>query len=522
MLRRMLGFPPSVVLTPARVAEARLRGPAWRDRDHSAFALNRCASLMSDSGKRSRRQARGRRRVTLLHWRDTLDQAGTRVRLYAAVAIALYLVSWTLVIGRAVARDTAIDFAVGDAMGLYVYLPSLVIDRDLSFDNQLAIQHEEDQRQIDSINRNRWPIGVALSVAPAFLVAHGASLLIHYVTGAAFFVPNGYSPLYFACCVGWIMALGLAGMICIDRLIVERFNVPGRVAAAAVLTTWLGTNYLWYTVREPLLAHMVGATWVIFCVFLIHLLERNAGEGRLLWWHVPALALAVSMAVACRFTNAFIFPLVIYAAVVLVRAGLMRRVLRVAPLVVLALAPLLLQVIVMRSVLGRIGHNGVQDLGYEPRERFYWTEPALFRSLFSSRHGLFFSTPALLVAAAGLIWYLVRRRGWRDPLLASFVLSAMVLWYVNSAWYAWWFGPSVGNRGFVELAGLFTIGFALAYAELGAAARPRWRSALVAFLALSFLVNYAIMSLKMFDLVRESQTLIPWEDRVFTGRWERI
>jgi hypothetical protein len=71
------------------------------------------------------------------------------------------------------------------------------------------------------------------------------------------------------------------------------------------------------------------------------------------------------------------------------------------------------------------------------------------------------------------------------------------------------------------LAGLYTIGFALAYVWLGTL-RRRTIYLVLGALAACFLVNYGMMTLKLLDLVGENQTLIPWEDQILTGRWKRI
>ncbi|HMB96502.1 MAG TPA: glycosyltransferase, partial [Tepidisphaeraceae bacterium] len=273
-----------------------------------------------------------------LHFLDTterLDHSANRVRFYVKLTIVLYALAWTLVLVRGHVRHTTVDFAVSDATGYYIYLPSVVIDHDLKFENQLADQFHSDETMYDAnaMKHNRWPIGVALSIAPAFLVAHGLSLLLYHWTGSAMWMPNGYSPIYYILCVAWAMAIGTAGMICIDRLLVERFAIRGRIVAAAVLTTWLGTNFAWYFVREPLLAHMLGAAWVIFSVYLIHLIEMNCRVGRVIWWQLPLLAFVASMALVCRLTNAFMLPMFVYLLVVLIRQRLIPRAMKTLPLI---------------------------------------------------------------------------------------------------------------------------------------------------------------------------------------------
>jgi hypothetical protein len=222
-------------------------------------------------------------------------------------------------------------------------------------------------------------------------------------------------------------------------------------------------------------------------------------------------------------TNAFMFPVFVYLTVVLVRYGMVWRALKLMPLALPALFPILLQEIVRHQLLGGGGTapEAMQDLGYDKHETFYWTDPALIRSLISSRHGLFFSTPLLLLSLWGLVWYVTRPGKRRDTLVACFAFSAIPLWYVNAAWYAWWFGPSAGNRGFVELAGLYAIGFALAFTWM-ARFGPVARRVLVTAILLGFIANYLVLAVKLFDLVGENDSLIRWEDRVFIGSWERI
>lgn len=453
---------------------------------------------------------------------ERLDRFSERLRLYAAVTAVLYVLAWMLVLVRAHVKQTTVDFAVSDAIGYYVYLPSLVIDHDLKFENQLSIQFPvKDEEYSQALQHNRWPTGIALSIAPAFLVAHGTAILVHYWTGWSLFAPTGYSPVYFVFCVGWAMLIGLAGIILLDRLLIQRFLLRGRLVAGAILLTWLATHYVWYFVREPLMAHMIGASWVIFAIYLVHRIEQFLIDEPLPWWPLPLLALVMSMALICRMTNAFLLPMFIYLAVLLHRRGQMMRALQMLPLILLAMWPLALQLYIWKIVLAGLTSQGVQGMGYGENERFVWTQPALLRSLFSSRHGLFFTTPILLFSLWGWIWHLLRRGGWRDLLLSSLAASALLLWYINSAWYAWWFGPSVGNRGYVELAALFAIGFAFGIVWLNQKNFVA-RRIIMGLMVLATLFSFSLIGLKLLGKIGDNQLLIPWEEQVLTGRWKRI
>ena len=134
--------------------------------------------------------------------------------------------------------------------------------------------------------------------------------------------------------------------------------------------------------------------------------------------------------------------------------------------------------------------------GYAPHEGFNWLHPALWQTLLSTRHGLFTWSPMLILSAVGVGIAL-----WRKPnsapggeLLVALLFSAVLLWYVNSAWRDWWFGWSFGNRAFLELAVLFALGLA-SLVEKVADARPTLRRAVVYVSAVAVLYNYVLMSL---------------------------
>jgi hypothetical protein len=110
---------------------------------------------------------------------------------------------------------------------------------------------------------------------------------------------------------------------------------------------------------------------------------------------------------------------------------------------------------------------------------------------------------------------------WSDPLIGALVAGALALWYVNASWYAWWFGNSAGNRGYIELAPLFMIGFGLAYAWLERRSAPA-RRAVLALIALAVLVNYAVVAGKLTNRLEGHDPLLAWEKRALTGAWERF
>jgi hypothetical protein len=265
------------------------------------------------------------------------------------------------------------------------------------------------------------------------------------------------------------------------------------------------------------MVHGVGAFWVMAVVFLIHRMLIDLDRHALRGWLLLLLAFSVSMALICRATNAMVLPFFIYLLYRIIKAGLLGRMLAWLPVALLGLAPLVLQLLVQRAIHGSVTPDSVQQSGYDPREGFaFATNPQLFKILFSSRHGLFFWAPVLLLSVVGVALYLVRRPIRRDeatlrqataglpvrwdPILLCFIASAAVLWYINSAWYAWWFGSAFGARAFIEISGLFVIGivFAFEFARQGA---RFWRYLAGAVVVVGFGVTYLLMAARMLDRI---------------------
>jgi hypothetical protein len=388
---------------------------------------------------------------------EALDSRRSRLRLYAFITLVFFALAWIAVVVRAVAMDREVNVIISDGRYYYVYLPSLVVDGDLDFSNQIREHWETEwnpalllDRTERGLVRNQYPIGLALTLFPSFLAAHAATKA-SALGGGAPLAPDGYSLLYQLAATATVMALGLASMAMIDSLVVRRFHVNPRAAAAAIVAYWIGTPFAYYFFREPLMVHVVSAFWVA-SILSVGLAMTDGVR----WWHPLVLTLAISMALVCRPSNVFIAPFLVYVAVELHRRRLLAGVIRFLPLAILGLVPLFLQLLTWRLLSGHW-------VNYGYRVSFHWSEPMFLQTLVSPRHGLFVWSPLLVLAAGGAAWATFRRGYIRDGLWLSLLLSGAILWYVNSAWEIWWFGDAFGARAFLELSFLFILGLALCF-----------------------------------------------------------
>jgi hypothetical protein len=410
-----------------------------------------------------------------------------RYRIYAAAAGAFFLFAVGLAAAKAYLGGHPFDLAVSDGRFYYAYLPSAVIDGDLDFSNQISEHWGPDfqpalleARTPSGLVKNKYPIGLALTLSPAFLVSHVLVLMSRGLIAA-----DGYSWPYQLACLAVIELMVWRILVQTDRLLTERLNIAAGPVLAGLLVVAFGTPCAYYACREPFMVHAVSAFW---CTeFVAVAAAGNRGPA----WFWPRLAFCGAMAVICRPTNIHLAPVAIAGAAQVVRAAGLWRTMLCLPLASVAFVPIGLQLMTWRLLSGHWLYYSYQEEG------FNWSSPALWETLFSSRHGLFFWSPMLLIAVGGLLRA-------RDPLIRCWLLGGILLWYANSAWHCWWFGDAFGGRAFVELSGLFGIGLALSFSRWWD--RP-WLVAVLIVLAVVF--NWVLMALYVSHAVPRAGYLLP-------------
>lgn len=416
------------------------------------------------------------------------ETESNRSRVYFAIAGLFF--SLALVGGIAKSRilGQRFDLPVSDGRYYYAYLPTVAIDRDLDFSNQIAEHwgpdfHADlslDRTETDRV-RNKYPIGFALTVAPGFLIGHIVALASNGHIPA-----DGYSWPYQVGCLAAIELLVWQTLVLADRIMTQRLHMSPNAAMLSLATVALGTPYAYYAGREPFMVHAVSAFW---CTLVAAIASDSERQTK---WKLPQIAFATSMAIVCRPTNLHLVPLLIFAIFKMVRGFDFASLLRTTPLALLAAAvPTGLQLLTWKSLSGNWIYFSYRGEGFD------WTRPALWQTLFSSRHGLFLWSPVLVVACLGLM------RRISNVFVASWSMGFLLLWYANSAWRTWWFGDSFGGRAFLELTGLFAIGLGLAFETMSAKSRIA-----VALLAVAF--NAAFMMLYITHRIDRDGYLFGW------------
>ena len=341
----------------------------------------------------------------------------------------------------------------------------------------------------------RWldphPIGPALMMAPFFIVADVATRL----TGGQ---RDGFSSYYqHAAGLAGLTYL-LIGLAVLRRMLVRHFE-PAVALTTLATITW-GTNLFHYGTYDSVFSHAFS-----FCliVSLVTLTDE--------WWAEPAtgrstaLGLIGALIFLTRHTNAMFLMFVPLHGIVDVATlrsrgpQLWARRRNIAVMAAAAVLGALPQLLIYKQATGFWFVSPYSALG----AGFRFGAPHLFGVLFSTQKGLFFWSPALLLAVAGFFV----ARGWPRSLILPSALVLAVNTYLIASWFDWQFGGSFSHRGFTDSLGLLAIFMAAFFAWV--ATRPRVLGVVAPITALVVLLSVA-------QMIQYWQGVLPIADTTWT------
>jgi len=365
----------------------------------------------------------------------------------------------------------------------YFWLPSVVIDHDLDFANQLAHSGTMDPAMRDlalKLPRTRtglldtkYPPGWAIGSLPFFLLAH------------LYAPPNatGFEPIYLI--ATWLgQLLYAAAGLWLAFQIVRRY-FPAHIATIAVLLGWLTSPLVYYQTARLSMSHSQVFVLAMLVFWLaLQLNERHTSARNWILLGFSSALLVVTRNVAVVYLT--------LPAWVLVRN--LRSLESAAWLALGAAAPIAVQLVSWKILYG-------SWLAYSyGGERFNFSDLHLVGVLFSPLHGWFYWHPLLLAGiAAFLVW------GWRRAEGRAWAASLLVIVLLDAAWPTWWLGSSFGHRGFEVPTFFAMIGFAMLLQA--SSTRLAIRNVLIAIAMLAVVWNLALLTLFLAQR-------IPREERV--------
>jgi hypothetical protein len=420
----------------------------------------------------------------------------------AAVATALLCAAWLrwrrgATATRLAALTLAVLFVAGlaaqqrlgarlqsDGFYYYAFLRSIVNDHDVNLANDyplIGVGGEELMRPTPTgYAQTAWSVGPAMAWMPFYAIGElGAR---HLASRGVKVALDGTSyPYRQAICIAGLF-YGLLGFWFCYRL-AARFFTPA-VAAMATAGLAFGSFMLWYLVKEPTMSHATSMGVVAAFVY-----AWAATRGRRGVWGWAALGLVGGLMLAVRWQNAIFvaFPAWEIAAALAAGTGAEARraaLGRGAVFAACAFVTFLPQLLAWNAIYG-------SPIAVSPLSpKMLWLHPDPVRMLWSSRNGLFSTSPVAYLAAVGLVVWAFRNRAFGWPTLGVFCLAV----YVNASVEDWWGGAAYGARRFDGAVPLLVLGLAAAVDGLRRWIARRPLAAVTALLALLALWNVTAMA----------------------------
>lgn len=341
-----------------------------------------------------------------------------------------------------------------DGFYYYAYLRSLTFDRDVDFTNDYRMLGLGDKTHLfqptpTGYAQSAWTVGPAIVWSPFFAAGHAVAERLARTRPDI--TADGISfPYRQAVCIAGLF-YGLAGCwFCYE---LTAFLYTRRLSAAVTTSVVAGSFMLWYMVKEPSMTHAPSMAAVAGFVWA-WLATREARATRQ-WLLLGALAGFMTL---IRWQNALFALLPACDTLVQMasalggrdRARLIRAVAHGVLFTAAATVAFLPQMIAWHSIYGR--WFAVSPVGPEIR----LLHPYLSDILWSSRNGLFSTSPILYCAGIGVLILAFVRPAIGVPAL---VAVAVMTWF-NASIQDWWGSDGFGMRRFDGAIPLFCLGLA--------------------------------------------------------------
>lgn len=362
----------------------------------------------------------------------------------------------------------------------YAYLSSLAVDGDFDFTNQYRESGLEEfvgkkfweTRTSTGRLENDFPVGASILWTPFFLIGHIEAKLL-----GPNYPATGYSEPYVNALILANLFYSFAGLFLAYRFLTFYFSRS--LSMLSSIGIWITSMFYFYS--NPILASEALSFFVVaLLLYLCALFRDNWNNGRVL-----LIGILCGLATTVRFQN-IVFALI---PVAILASGKMQKRWFVV-FVTGCIAGFLPQIIAWKVIYGGWLVNVPGEF------LLWWKNPMILETLFSSRKGLFAWHPILLIAAAGLFFFVRKQR----MLWVAFLMILVACIYLSSAINDWWGSDSFGARRFVPCLPIFIAGFA-AFSE---ALVQRWKK--VGYIAIvSLVLFFAGLNLHLEELFRNGR-----------------
>jgi len=354
-------------------------------------------------------------------------------------------------------RDNWKGIIEADGKGYYAYLPATFIYNDFNYGFFQKIENEKyfDENFYYDYRHgahgqviNKYYCGTAVAELPFFFVAHFASYMLGYET-------DGYSKLYPILINLAALFYLFVGLLYLNSSL-KTYAINEWQRCLILFAAVFGTHLFYYAVGEPGMSHIYSFAFI--SMFLFYARQYFSAFHKK---YILFLALSLGMITLIRPINGIIIFALPFAAgnFSTLKTGvtlLFRDKLWLFYSVFGFFAILSIQFIIYKISTGSFFVYSYGDEG------FNFLSPHFFDILFSYKKGLFLYTPLLFLALIGGYFL------WKSSRFAFFAWFGffILLTYIFSSWWMWYYGGSFSSRVYVEFIPLFMILLALALKKI--------------------------------------------------------
>jgi len=359
----------------------------------------------------------------------------------------LLIVIWSAV-NTSFKKDYKNGKIEADAKGYYAYLPAVFIYHDLNFNfyNQIERERYYNQnldfqylREHNNRTINKYYVGTAICLFPFWSIGHIITLFTNLPA-------DGYSYYYTLMAhIGAFFYLIFA-LIGLRKLLLS-FFIDKKTIALVSIAIVLGTNLFYYVITEFAMSHIYSfaiITWFCLSVKIFFSTHKPI--------YLIYIGLLLGMIVLLRPINILIILIIPFLAESKINLLSGFNTLYTKKWHSLAAILSFVILISIQLLIYKISTDSFLVYSYK-KEGFNLLNPQIWNFLFSYRKGMFVYTPILFLSLTGFI-YLYRSNRFQFYTLLGFL---MLLVYVFSSWFMWFYGGSFSQRVMIEYYAIFAI-----------------------------------------------------------------
>ena len=334
-----------------------------------------------------------------------------------------------------------------DAKGYYAYLPALFIYDDLNFQfyDEVEVQNAYDTTLTYDYRAyynekcvNKYFVGESVLLMPFFIVAH-------FTSGISGSPTDGYSRLYVISVTIAALFYLLCGLLALKKTL-ELFEFSNRTIFIAISTLVFGTNLFYYSVGEMGTTHVYS-----FSLISIFIYQMTKYFQSLHVKHILYGALFLGLIILIRPINGIVIFSIPFLSLNINRLNEGFRKYLSRPDIIALSIGIVLAIISIQLIIYWIQTGSFFVYSYG-EEGFNFSSPQLLNFLFSYRKGFFLYTPIALLSLLGFIYL----RTDRFKFITLFLFLLLVV-YVLSSWWMWYYGGSFSSRVMVDYLPFFGI-----------------------------------------------------------------